>query len=137
MLQKTRGVSVFPVGLVTQLGVSSPVVQNGHVVGFFDGWNGGRMFAMDMAGFAVSVELLQKKSKAMMPLKAGYEEDGFLQSLDVTPEDLEPLANNCTQILVWHTQTQRVAPIEAQADDGMADTNIVHLLRHMAENKVL
>ena len=35
-----------------------------------------------------------------MPFKAGYEEDGFLQALGVLPEDLEPLANNCTQVRV-------------------------------------
>ena len=59
-LLKTRRVSVFPVGLVTELGVSSPVVQDGRVVAFFDGWSGGRLFAMDMAGFAVSIELLKQ-----------------------------------------------------------------------------
>ena len=59
-IQKTRGVSVFPVGLVTELGVSSPVVLGGRVTGFYDGWPGGRMFPMDMAGFAVSVTLLQQ-----------------------------------------------------------------------------
>ena len=47
-------------GLVTELGVSSPVVQDGRVVAFFDGWSGGRLFAMDMAGFAVSIQLLKQ-----------------------------------------------------------------------------
>ena len=31
---------------------------------------------------------------------SGYEEDYFLQSLNVTYEDLEPLADGCTQVKV-------------------------------------
>ena len=42
--------------------------------------------------------LYPQKPEAVMPLKAGYEEDGFLQALGVTPEELEPLADNCTQV---------------------------------------
>jgi hypothetical protein len=37
----------------------------------------------------------------------GYEEDYFLQSLNVTFEDLEPLAEGCSKVLVWHTQTEK------------------------------
>ena len=40
-----------------------------------------------------------------MPFWAGYEEDVFLQSLDLKLSDLEPLANDCTEVLVWHTKT--------------------------------
>ena len=43
--------SVFPVGLVTEFGLSSPVVIGGRVTGFYDGWPGGRVFPVDMAGF--------------------------------------------------------------------------------------
>jgi hypothetical protein len=50
---------MWPVGLVTKTGLSSPVVDaNGKVVDFFDGWMANRKFPVDMAGFAVSVELL-------------------------------------------------------------------------------
>ena len=50
---------MFPVGLITEYGVSSPVVNDqGVVVDFFDGWIARRVFAVDMAGFAVSVQLL-------------------------------------------------------------------------------
>ena len=40
-----------------------------------------------------------------MPYKASYEEDGFLRQLGVGPEEGEPLADNCSLVLVWHTQT--------------------------------
>ena len=50
---------MWPVGLVTSLGLSSPVVnKDGVVVDFYDGWIANRKFPVDMAGFAVSVQLL-------------------------------------------------------------------------------
>ncbi|MPC79782.1 Galactosylgalactosylxylosylprotein 3-beta-glucuronosyltransferase P [Portunus trituberculatus] len=52
----TRQVSMFPVGLVTRLGVSTPIVSSGKLVGFYDGWIAGRRFPVDMAGFAVNVQ---------------------------------------------------------------------------------
>ncbi|XP_037083747.1 galactosylgalactosylxylosylprotein 3-beta-glucuronosyltransferase P-like [Pollicipes pollicipes] len=132
-LQRTRRVSVFPVGLVSRQGVSSPVVKDGRVVAFFDGWIGGRKFPMDMAGFAVSVDWLRQNPEAEMPYKAGYEEDGFLKALNIGRDELEPLANNCSQILVWHTQTQKVEPFERANLADFVDTNIVYLTKHLMQ----
>lgn len=73
------------------------------MVGFFDSWPGSRTFPVDMAGFAVNIEFL--KDTASMPFIAGHEEDRFLVSLDLKIEDIEPLASNCTKVLVWHTKT--------------------------------
>jgi hypothetical protein len=56
-MQETKKVSMWPVGLVTDFGVSSPIVKDGRVVGFYDGWNGLRKFPVDMAGFAINMEL--------------------------------------------------------------------------------
>ena len=65
-----------------------------------------------MAGFAVNLEYLAKSPNASMPYTAGYEEDSFLRSIGLKIEDIEPKANNCTEILVWHTQTTKYkAPI--------------------------
>jgi hypothetical protein len=33
-----------------------------------------------------------------MPYQAGYQEDLFLESLNLTIKDIEPKANNCTQV---------------------------------------
>ncbi|XP_043214124.1 DNA-directed RNA polymerase II subunit RPB1-like isoform X1 [Amphibalanus amphitrite] len=129
-LARTRRASAFPVGLVTQAGLSTPVVRNGAVVGFYDGWIGGRTFPMDMAGFAVSVQLLLEHPKAAMPFTAGYEEDGFLKSLGLKKDDLEPLADNCTKILVWHTQTKQPRVPFTQVDpDKYRGTNMEALRR--------
>lgn len=73
-MRYTKKVSMWPVGLVTKYGLSSPIVRNGKLSGFYDGWIGGntkllislyfliynsffilqgRKFPVDMAGFAV------------------------------------------------------------------------------------
>jgi hypothetical protein len=33
-----------------------------------------------------------------MPYVPGHEEDGFLKKLDITPTDIEPKADRCTQV---------------------------------------
>ncbi|KAG7169038.1 galactosylgalactosylxylosylprotein 3-beta-glucuronosyltransferase P-like isoform X2 [Homarus americanus] len=106
----TRKVSMFPVGLVTKLGVSTPIVKEGKVVGFYDGWIAKRKFPVDMAGFAVNVQYLLERPLASMPYKVGYEEDGFMKSLGIKASEIEPLAFNCTKIWVWHTQTKKNEP---------------------------
>jgi hypothetical protein len=57
-IRTTKRVSMWPVGLCTKFGLSSPVVVNGTFVGFYDGWVAGRKFPVDMAGFAVNVQFL-------------------------------------------------------------------------------
>ena len=63
-IRTTKRVSMWPVGLCTKFGLSSPVVVNGNFVGFYDGWVAGRKFPVDMAGFAVSVEFLLQVTQA-------------------------------------------------------------------------
>ena len=118
-------------GLISKLGVSSPVVRNGRIVGFFDGWMGNRVFAVDMAGFAVNVKTIKKvlsqTGNLEMPFKASFEEDGFLRKLGIKPEDGEPLADNCTKVLVWHTQTYppNISKVTIKVDKGrLANSNI-------------
>uniref|UniRef100_A0A182J5H0 Galactosylgalactosylxylosylprotein 3-beta-glucuronosyltransferase n=1 Tax=Anopheles atroparvus TaxID=41427 RepID=A0A182J5H0_ANOAO len=54
-LRHVRKVAMFPVGLISKYQVSSPIVKNGTITGFYDGWLGGRKYPLDMAGFAVSI----------------------------------------------------------------------------------
>lgn len=90
---------MWPVGLITKFGLSTPILKNGSFVGFYDGWIGGRKFAVDMAGFAVGVKFLHSRPKASMPFKPGYEEDGFLKSLQpFNMTDVQFLASNCTEV---------------------------------------
>ena len=86
-----------------------------------------------MAGFAINLRTLKKAWKSSngnleMPYKVSYEEDGFLRQLGIRPEEGEPLANNCTKALVWHTKTY-FTPIKEQdkhilSREGLLFTNI-------------
>lgn len=42
-----------------------------------------------------------------MPYIAGHEEDRFLVSLGLKLDEIEPLAANCSKVLVWHTKTAK------------------------------
>ena len=132
-IRQTRMVSVFPVGLILKFGVSSPIVRDGKVTGFYDAFQAGRQFAMDMAGFAVSVALFKSRSEATFPAKVSYLEEGFMKSLDVGLEDLEPRAEGCTRVWVWHTRTERAATPKLEHLNGTNwdDTNIRKLYRHL------
>lgn len=70
----------------------------GKVIGFFDSWPAKRKFPVDMAGFAIHVQLLFQYPYATMPYKAGFEEDRFLTALSIKLDDIEPKANNCTRV---------------------------------------
>lgn len=74
------------------------VYVKGKVVGFFDSWPAKRKFPVDMAGFAINVQLLFKYPYATMPYKAGFEEDRFLSALSIRLDDIEPKAQNCTRV---------------------------------------
>ncbi|XP_050313446.1 galactosylgalactosylxylosylprotein 3-beta-glucuronosyltransferase P isoform X2 [Anthonomus grandis grandis] len=127
-IRYTKTVSMFPVGLITKAGISSPIVRNGKFKGFYDGWIGGRKFALDMAGFAVSVQFFLSRPQALMPYKPGFEEDGFLRSLaPFEPFEAELLASNCTRILVWHTQAKKNEPSWPLDYSKYKNTNLVKL----------
>lgn len=107
-IRDTKNISMFPVGLIGDYAVSAPVVHEGKVVGFYDSWPAGRRFAVDMAGFALNIKLLHKHPNATIKYKAGYEEDIFLQDLLIDYDQIQAKAENCTQILVWHTKTVQI-----------------------------
>lgn len=127
-IRKTKTVSMFPVGLCTKFGLSSPIIRNGTFAGFYDGWVAGRKFPVDMAGFAVNVKFLMQRPNATMPFRAGYEEDGFLKSLaPLEPRNVQLLADNCTRILAWHTQTKKNEPSAPLDMKLYRSTNLVKL----------
>uniref|UniRef100_A0A8D0L5S7 Galactosylgalactosylxylosylprotein 3-beta-glucuronosyltransferase n=1 Tax=Sphenodon punctatus TaxID=8508 RepID=A0A8D0L5S7_SPHPU len=107
-IRSTKRVSVWPVGLVGGLRFERPLVEHGKVIGFYTAWKPNRPFPMDMAGFAVTLQLLLANREARFDLQAerGYLESSLLQSL-VSIEELEPKAENCTKVMVWHTRTEK------------------------------
>nr|KAF6362545.1 beta-1,3-glucuronyltransferase 2 [Pipistrellus kuhlii] len=110
LMRTTRKVSVWPVGLVGGRRYERPLVENGKVVGWYTGWRADRPFAIDMAGFAVSLQVILSNPKAVFKRRGsqpGMQESDFLKQI-TTIEELEPKANNCTKVLVWHTRTEKV-----------------------------
>ena len=93
-IRKTQKVSMFPVGLVSGSPVSTPIVQEDQLLGFYLGWEGNRKFPLDMAGFAFTLSHYRKVCQygmVSMPYIKGYEEDGFLKQLQVSRQSMEIL----------------------------------------------
>ncbi|XP_024280670.1 galactosylgalactosylxylosylprotein 3-beta-glucuronosyltransferase 2-like [Oncorhynchus tshawytscha] len=109
-MRSTRGVSVWPVGLVSGRKYERPIVDKGKVVGWYTGWRPDRPFAIDMAGFAVNLQVVLGNPRALFKRRGsqpGMQESDFLKQITKVGE-LEPKANNCTRVLVWHTRTEKV-----------------------------
>ncbi|XP_063810856.1 galactosylgalactosylxylosylprotein 3-beta-glucuronosyltransferase 1-like [Pseudophryne corroboree] len=107
-MRYTQKVSVWPVGFVGGLRYESLKVNaDGKVFGWLVSYGLERPFAIDMAGFAIQLKLILEKPRAVFRLdvKSGYQESSLLQDL-VTMEELEPRADNCTKVMVWHMKTQ-------------------------------
>lgn len=100
-----ENVSMFPVGGVADTGVSTPILhRNGSLIGYFDPFYSNRKYVVDMAGFAVGMRLYLRSNSSFIH-KTGHLEDLFLQTLQFTGENIQFLAQRCTQILVWHVKT--------------------------------
>lgn len=48
-----KKVAFWPVGLIPNFGLSSPIIRNGTFSGHYESWTGSRKYVLDMAGFAV------------------------------------------------------------------------------------
>jgi galactosylgalactosylxylosylprotein 3-beta-glucuronosyltransferase 3 len=101
-MRYTRQVSVWPVGLAGYLRYESPVLdsQDGHVIGWFTAWKPKREYAIDMAGFAVNVRLVVEQPTAgfSYSVARGEQETYFIRQLISGLSELEPRANNCTEV---------------------------------------
>lgn len=105
---KPGHVGVWPVGLVGAVFVEKPLLNDmGVVIGFNSQWRPERPFPVDMAGFAISVDLLlaNPEAKFSYDVERGYQESEILRHV-TTMERLQPLAGQCRMILVWHTRTE-------------------------------
>lgn len=98
-------VGIWAVGLVGGLKVEKPLVEDDQVIGFNSAWHPERPFPIDMAGFAISCDLLEKNPDGQFSyeVKKGYQESKILQQF-TTRDKLQPLGVN--KILVWHTRTE-------------------------------
>ncbi|KRX18140.1 Galactosylgalactosylxylosylprotein 3-beta-glucuronosyltransferase 1 [Trichinella nelsoni] len=106
-MRSTKLVSVWPVAFVGEVLVERPLVRDGRVVGFLAFWDPGRKFPIDMSGFAVNLRLIFEKKHAQFGynVKIGHQETSFLEQLVERIAELEPKADNCNLVYVWHTRT--------------------------------
>jgi len=121
----TKKVSVWPVAFVGEIKYEKPIVSKGKVVDWFVTWGEKRPFPIDMAGFAVNLNLLLLHPSARFSqfVARGMQESHFLKSLIRDITDLEPKADNCTKILVWHTNTREVM---LSSESKMTKKNLVY-----------
>lgn len=106
-MRNTKKVSIWPVALVGGLKIEKAIIDGGKVTGFNSVWSPKRPYPIDMAGFAISVDLILDHPGASFSydVPRGYQESHIISQLISGWTDLEPKAANCTQVLVWHTRT--------------------------------
>uniref|UniRef100_A0A672H8M6 Galactosylgalactosylxylosylprotein 3-beta-glucuronosyltransferase n=2 Tax=Salarias fasciatus TaxID=181472 RepID=A0A672H8M6_SALFA len=121
-MRYTKNVSVWPVAFAGGVRYESCKVDaSGKVSGWDVQFAPNRPFAIDMAGFAVSLQLILSKPDVYFRIHGipgGYQETRFLGDL-VTLSDLEPKAANCTEVLVWHTRTQNPTLLKTFGDPNV------------------
>ena len=108
--------------------------QSCEVIGFSNSWFAKRKFPFDMAGFAINVNFLASKVNQSMPYKVGYEEDYFLQSLNISLSELEPMSECCTEVYVWHTKTVSRKELPVVKYFKFDNTNLNLLMTNLEEN---
>ncbi|KAJ8719699.1 hypothetical protein PYW08_011874 [Mythimna loreyi] len=114
-MRKIKKVGVWPVGIVGGMRVEMPLVTDGKVSGYNAWWKPFRPFPIDMAGFAINATLFLEHPEAKFSRKvqSGFQESEILKYF-TSKEELEPLAENCTKVYVWHTRTQKPAILNAK-----------------------
>ncbi|XP_071098140.1 galactosylgalactosylxylosylprotein 3-beta-glucuronosyltransferase 1-like [Haliotis cracherodii] len=107
-MRRTRKVSVWPVAFAGNQRYEAPIVKNGKVTGWRVSFDPSRKFAIDMAGFAMNLHLFFEHPDLQFShyTRPGSQESYIISKTNITLNDLEPLADNCTKVLVWHTRTQ-------------------------------
>jgi len=109
-IRSTKSAAVWPVGLSGGLKFEGPTsCVGGKVQEWYTAWKPHRPFPIDMAGFSVHLRLLFKFPDAVYSnrVQRGYLESDFLTKLGLSRDTVEPKANSCSEILVWHTRTEK------------------------------
>ncbi|CEF61163.1 Glycosyl transferase, family 43-containing protein [Strongyloides ratti] len=110
-IRQIKKVGIWPVGIVGGLLAETPLIssKSRKIIGFNSIWKPERTFPIDMAAFAFNISLLHDNPKAEFSydVPRGYQESHFLSTLNIKVDDLEPKANMCNTVLVWHTRTEK------------------------------
>ncbi|VDN99724.1 unnamed protein product [Rodentolepis nana] len=100
----------WPVGLLTNSqweGCMTSVANRRKIAGFWTNWKPTRRFPIDMAAFAINLDIVLTHPNALFDYETVGEQEGLILSkLGFTNAfDLEPKADGCTKLLVWHTRS--------------------------------
>ncbi|VDI48229.1 galactosylgalactosylxylosylprotein 3-beta-glucuronosyltransferase 3 [Mytilus galloprovincialis] len=107
-MRYTKKLSMWPVGLSGGRTYETPILKDGKVIKFLAWKAEKRKFPIDMAGFALNANVLwtYKPMRFSTDADPGMLETKLLERC-CTWAEIEPLADNCTKILVWHTRTEK------------------------------
>lgn len=100
-MRYTRKVSTWPVGLAGELPWEGCVGDGrGGVKRFWVAFKPDRLFPVDMAGFAMNLQLLVDRPAAVFSYNAsiGMQESLFLEKLGVRLADIESKADDCQRV---------------------------------------
>lgn len=103
-------IGMFPVGGFPRMGVSTPVVKHGRVIGITDPFPERRRWPLDMAVFAINIRFWRNRgAKLFDPVATpvGHQETSFLEGMNLDYSDIEAKAHNATVIYAWHTRTEK------------------------------
>ncbi|CAF0807464.1 unnamed protein product [Brachionus calyciflorus] len=107
-IRSVERIGVWPVGLVGGIKYEAPICKNNKVIDWFFVYNPRRYFPTDMASFALNVKLLHEFEDIYFErFTRGDLEGVFLKKFQIKMNELEPKANNCSKIYVWHTRTRK------------------------------
>ncbi|KAM7535890.1 hypothetical protein Aperf_G00000103083 [Anoplocephala perfoliata] len=104
----------WPVGLIADSDwegcITSPSDRS-KILDFWAKWRPTRKFPIDMAAFAVHLDVVLNHPKALFnDHSSGIQEGIILAGLGFNNAfDLEPRADGCTKLLVWHTKSNVAA----------------------------
>ncbi|CAL8101970.1 unnamed protein product [Calicophoron daubneyi] len=110
-MRSTVRVSTWPVAFAGELlweGCVTSAENRSRIVRMWSAYKPERPFPIDMAAFAVNIDLILTHPGAKFDYNRprGMQESQFLLDLGLKNwEELEPKADGCQQILVWHTRT--------------------------------
>lgn len=133
-LRQSTKIGLVPTGHLARTGLSSPIVRNGAVTGYLDVWPGKRKWPVEMASLGINIRFWRSRGAPQFtPTKKGFAETMFLEDMNVTYADLQPLAKNCTEFLVWHTNTKQVKVLKGAVTNKTAygGSNIEELAKYL------
>lgn len=97
-MRSTKKISVWPCAHVGGSYYERPICVNNTVQSFFAPYNPKRMFPIDMASFAVNLQLLKESPKANFPYYSKANLEGEFLKYLVKATELEATESNCSMV---------------------------------------